>query len=775
MLDARLPLPSRKLLFAAVLLTATGVSAQVPDTTKKATAQIMGAAAKQAAMKQAAAALAQKQAAVAQPAVPQWSAPKPCGGNPTYSHGKPGAPPTVPRLVGGTLSAARNALAQYGVFVDARFVRGTGRPDSIISHAPIAGTPVAPGDTVIVCSYFPTRIPYVRGQPTSTAQQTLKDSGYNFVVVTTPVPPTTAMGVVLQQSPRARSIAPLGSVDTLFVGVPSSPPPVPTWPMPHLDSATYVEANNALQALNASTNNQLLITWRSAAGGSYTTPGSIVVRQRPSADTPVKAGDTILVVMHDTTSPAQAPVVRMPDVRGPYVFAQDTFNRLRRRTGYALPVVANSIVGAPSLSLVVMSQQPSPGDVINAATTVSLVLRDTTPPRMQDLTGSLIAAMNTVNQLRTATGFPLAMKTNPMPGVPRQRLVVDSQQPLVGTILTRSTVVVLSLSDAAPPQFAMPPVVGGLVAAAMDSIVALRNVSGFGLAVSTTVANTPQPGDRLVVVTQSPVAGTRLSSDTSVRFVLRAVPPVSQEGTDTIPPATAVMPDLIRAPMIAAIAALDSIRRIVPIFVTRTELPSGTRPFDSTRAIVDSQFPAPNTILSAQSVARLTFRDTTTTRVTIMPNVIGLTVRAARDTLSLLGIPFTATTTDSAGSVSDAALIVSQSPRADSRVSASDTVLLVATNPATVPWLTVAAAVALLLAAAATTLYVKTGHQRLARMAVVPHVDPIPPRTKLRMRGGETADEAFDRIGLTITPVADRSVTVTRLTLAAPLHRDRHG
>jgi len=78
--------------------------------------------------------------------------------------------------------------------------------------------------------------------------------------------------------------------------------------------------------------------------------------------------------------------------------------------------------------------------------------------------------------------------------------------------------------------------------------------------------------------------------------------------------------------------------------------------------------------------------------------------------------------------------------------------------------------------AAAATAYVRVGKGRVARMAVAARADPIPPRVKFRMRGGETADEAFNRIGVSFTPVPHRgTATLTRVRLASPYNPDHDG
>lgn len=557
-----------------------------------------------------------------------------------------------------------------------RFAPGTGQRDSILGQAPTEGALVAPGDTVIVCSYERVRVPNVMGAAATLAQRAMNDSGFSSVVTTIPLKTTEGAGTVRRQNPEANSVASPGSTVTLSIGV--APPP-PVYRMPNV-SGTYLAAQDSLIKLRARTEYALPVSPKFL--DSAPPPGLLVEGQQPPPDAVINARTTVLLTLRDTTTR-----LFMKNVKGDYLTALQTLSQLRWPNGRQVPFTTN---GDPDVMsrrnrFVVSAQVPSADTELTPSSTVMLTLRDTTTlPPMPDLTGRLSAANNSLTRLRTATGFPLTTSTNPMPGVPPERLEVFAQQPAPRTTLTSSSAIALTLRDAAPPQFPMPQVVGAPLAAAMDSIVALRRVSGFGLVVRTTVGKGTRPGDSLVVDTQSPTARTLLSADTAVAFVLRLAPP----------------------------------RQVV-----------------------------------------------------IMPDVVGRTVRSARDTLSVLGISFFATAKDRADSAGDTWIIARQTPDAGDTVTAATPVHLYASAP--FPWIPVAAGAG---AAAAAIAYNRLGKWRVGRMAVAARTDPIPPRVKLQMRGGETADEAFSRIGVSFTPVARRgTATLTKVRLPQPYNRDHDG
>ncbi len=657
-------------------------------------------------------------AQVQSPQPVRWPAPKPCTGTPILSHGRAGVGPQLPLLSGTSLPMARAVLRRNGLQIDERLARGTGQPDVVISQSPPPGTAVVRGDTVIVCSWLPTRFPSVVFMKVQAAQRIMNDSGFGAFLVDSFVTSQPEIGIVLRQQPVAGTIAPTGSVDTLIVGIRAPPP---TRPMPDLANATYAQASRAIRALDAFTNNQLQVTWRGASGASYTSPGSIVITQRPSAGTPVQAGDAILVVLRDTTSaPPPAPVFQMPDLSGGYLAALRTLAQLRTSSGLAL---ALSTTGAPDVGssrrrLVVTGQSPAAGAVLTPSSAISLVLRDTTTPPplpsfgMPTLTGGYIAALGDLARFRATTGFALTMTTAGAADVPnaRGRLVVTRQVPTAGSPLFADTSVVLILRD----------------------------------------TTTPPPPPQSIVTPQAPAA------------------PVQRVR----------MPNVKGRTMLSAARRLDSLRTLVRFAMTRTLIPTATGAFDSTRAIVDSQSPRATTILSAQSDVRLFLRDTTSRpvlAVTIMPDLVGRTVGEGRSTIRGLGVPLRATRGNGDESADDDWLVTGQSPAAGDTVPESTTVRLFATNPVAPLWPWILAAGVVLAAAVAGVTY-NRGRIRVARMSVVPHVDATPPRVKLTMRTVETDDEMFRRIGLSFTPVADRGGhTITRLVLAPTRNGDDHG
>ncbi|MEP6732323.1 MAG: PASTA domain-containing protein [bacterium] len=199
-------------------------------------------------------------------------------------------------------------------------------------------------------------------------------------------------------------------------------------------------------------------------------------------------------------------------------------------------------------------------------------------------------------------------------------------------------------------------------------------------------------------------------------------------------------------------------------------------------SIVESQAPDSGTTLSPQSDVQLVVRDTATIpvppppppRQTLrMPRLIGSSVDAAIDTLNRLYIIGGFTPKMDTRGVNGStythsrAIVDSQFPAAGDSLTLHSDVRVIVRDKRPFPWWWIIAGIALAgLGSAAAWMWPNpplpptpptppATHPSIAALNVVPYPDIGNPRVVLTTRRGETADDAFARLGLSFNAVAD--------------------
>ncbi|MGZ4414337.1 MAG: PASTA domain-containing protein [Gaiellaceae bacterium] len=134
------------------------------------------------------------------------------------------APVRVPRVVGLAQTPALRSLNLLGLLPTVVYVSSSQPANRVVSQSPKSGTSLRPGARVRVnVSTGPNpqpnaAVPNVVGQDQATAAQTLRDAGFNVVVLNRPTADQSKDGLVVEQQPRATSSIPAGSQVTIFIG-----------------------------------------------------------------------------------------------------------------------------------------------------------------------------------------------------------------------------------------------------------------------------------------------------------------------------------------------------------------------------------------------------------------------------------------------------------------------------------------------------------------------------------------------------------------------------
>ena len=264
------------------------------------------------------------------------------------------------------------------------------------------------------------------------------------------------------------------------------------------------------------------------------------------------------------------------------------------------------------------------------------------------------------------------------------------------------------------------------------------------------------------IVTQAPPAKERATPGDTVIVCWRLPPAI-------VPPV--LMPPLAGLTGVVAVAQLDTLLGAggLTLPVTRRWL-SKTVSTDS-QAVVDSQSPRAADTLTPQSAIELFLRDTTAPRV-LMPNLKGLSQKAATDTLAVvfrngrLTLGIDTLLAKGSAKLTSAALVVDQVPLPESALTAQSRVQLFLLEPAAataetggggtsggfvVPWQWIAAVVALLAIVAAALWRYK----HLGKLMLTPHIDVGAPRLIVPTVAEPDADDELARLGMTLDAVAD--------------------
>ncbi|AKT52862.1 hypothetical protein ADJ73_13500 [Arsenicicoccus sp. oral taxon 190] len=266
----------------------------------------------------------------------------------------PGAPATVPAVVGVPVDEARSRLdaAHLDAVVEEAFDETVPR-GTVIKAAPGEGASLHRTDDVTVyVSRGPERypVPQVVGQPGAAAQQAVKDAHLSLGRLTEAYDEKVPAGSVVSASPSPGSpLKPLAAVD-LVVSKGRQPLPVPA-----LAGKTTDDARAALTAVG--------LTYAEAPQREYSTtvPDGAVIRQDPATGTRFK-GDTVTVTVSKGPE-----LVAVPSVTGS---SKADARRVLEAAGFTVKV--SSPLG--EVFGLVSQQRPGGGGKAPKGSTVTIVV-----------------------------------------------------------------------------------------------------------------------------------------------------------------------------------------------------------------------------------------------------------------------------------------------------------------------------------------------------------------------------------------------------------------
>ena len=228
---------------------------------------------------------------------------------------------------------------------------------------------------------------------------------------------------------------------------------------------------------------------------------------------------------------------------------------------------------------------------------------------------------------------------------------VISQIPTAGTQVATGSAVTLVVSTG-PPQVAVPDVVGLTEAAATTAIANANLTVG---AVTTASSTTVPTGS---VISQSPIAGTQVATESTVALVVSSGPP------------QVAVPNVVGLMQAAATTAITGASLTVGAVTTAA---SATVPAGS----VISQSPIAGTqVATGSAVALVVSSGSSGPSQVAVPNVVGLTQAAATTAITGASLTVGAVTTAFSTTV-PAGSVLSQSPAAGTQVATGSAVALV--------------------------------------------------------------------------------------------------
>jgi beta-lactam-binding protein with PASTA domain/tRNA A-37 threonylcarbamoyl transferase component Bud32 len=275
----------------------------------------------------------------------------------------------VALVVLGLVAVIATGVILYGNQISSIFNVGN---YTIPSPTATATVPTAtPTNTPVPPSATPTLTPTATATATSTpqsgavptlvglriqdAQALAKQSGYVLVELERVLSPEWPEGVVAQQDPAPNTI--LKQTSQISVRVSSGPPP---FKLPSLNNTDPELARSTLEGAG--------LTVQLAFEGSVTVPKGVVIRTEPPADSTVRPGDIIRLVV------SRGEVAEVPNLKA--IENVDVARGLLESQGLALGNVTE--VDDPSESVppgAVLSQDPAPGTILEKGTPVNIQIR----------------------------------------------------------------------------------------------------------------------------------------------------------------------------------------------------------------------------------------------------------------------------------------------------------------------------------------------------------------------------------------------------------------
>ena len=347
-------------------------------------------------------------------------------------------------------------------------------PDTITSQSIAAGAPVKAGSRVEVSIATGVFVPPVVGIGIADARILLEQAGLRFQQ--NAVQKDTARpGVIVDQTPAAKTKVARGSIVSLDIAA------APPMAVPDVKGRTRAEAERVLRAAG-------LTSQFENDPNSDATPDT-VSGQQPLPGTSVTAGTTVRVAV--ATGVVVPPVIDL------------TASEARQRiTGVGLRAQQREVQKDTAHPGTVADQTPAAQTKVARGSTVSLDIAAAPPVIVPDILGQTRAdAERILRAVRLPSRFEDDPKSDAVPGT------VSGQQPVPGTPVTVGTAVSVAVAT------------GVQVPAVVDLTAseARRRITGVGLKAQQREVQreNSRPG---IVVTQEPVAGTRVARGLEIVF-----------------------------------------------------------------------------------------------------------------------------------------------------------------------------------------------------------------------------------------------------------------
>jgi beta-lactam-binding protein with PASTA domain len=406
----------------------------------------------------------------------------------------------VPNLVGMTVAAARQQVAQAGLRTQRIDAAASTEPrDTVVAQAPAAGTFVRRGDAVTLRSSDGslTVVPDLTGKSATEADGLLRARGLR-IAGATEQQSTTAAGRIIRQSPSPGVRVPRGSGVSVVVAV--APPVVPPTDdrvqVPDLSGQDVSAVRQALGELRLRLGNT---SSRVSATGR---PGTVIA-QDPAPRTLVARGSEVNVWIAEagTDPPKSAEQLVVPNVIGLTIQAAE--QALSQR-GLRLGDVSTAPSTEPQGR--VLAQTPQAGARIRAGDSVAVRSSD----------GSLTVVPNLIGRSRSeadallqARGLAVKSATERASTGGAGRIL--EQSPAPGTRVPRGSGLAVVL--AATPTVIVPDL-GGV---ALEEARSRLKASGLSVGGALTAPSEHSPG---TVVRQDPQAGTTVTAGTAVHLAV---------------------------------------------------------------------------------------------------------------------------------------------------------------------------------------------------------------------------------------------------------------
>ncbi len=416
----------------------------------------------------------------------------------------------VPNVVGDTQAAATTAITGAGLVAGTvtKQSSSTVASGSVISESPVAGTSVSAGSAVnLVVSSGPASIavPNVVGDTQAAATTAITGAGLVAGTVTKQSSSTVASGSVISESPVAGTSVSAGSAVNLVVS--SGPASIA---VPNVVGDTQAAATTAITGAG-------LVAGTVTKQSSSTVASGSVISESPVAGTSVSAGSAVNLVV--SSGPAS---IAVPNVVGDTQAAATT-----AITGAGL--VAGTVTKQSSSTVAsgsVISESPVAGTSVSAGSAVNLVVSSGPATiSVPNVVGDTQAAATTAI---TGAGLVAGTVTKQSSSTVASGSVI-SESPVAGTSVSAGSAVNLVVSSG-PAPISVPNVVGDTQAAATTAITGAGLVAGT---VTTQSSSTVASGS---VISESPVAGTSVSTGSAVNLVVSSGP--AQVSVPSVEPAS---------------------------------------------------------------------------------------------------------------------------------------------------------------------------------------------------------------------------------------------